>query len=138
MINQMFYPAIYLVFLTFVLGIKMALSRFQAVYANQIDPNFYLLQYDGAEPNNLRQLSRHYSNLFELPVIFYLLTATVAILNYVDLVFVILSWIFVMLRTLHALVHITINNLRVRMILFFLGFFVAVSQWVYLVIVIFG
>ncbi|WP_346839523.1 MAPEG family protein [Microbulbifer sp. SAOS-129_SWC] len=129
---QIFFPAIYLVALTFVLAAAMARGRLRAVYNRAVDPAYYLLQRNGAEPDQLRQMSRHYSNLFELPVTFYLLVVIAAVTQAADGVLLALCWGFAALRTLHALIHTGSNHLKYRMYAFMGGFVILALAWMYL------
>jgi hypothetical protein len=68
-----------------------------------------------------------FSNQFELPVLFYVLTILAMITRHADVLFVVMAWIFVVFRILQALVHVTSNNVRYR------GGFYGVSAIVLLV-----
>ena len=48
------------------------------------------------------QVGYSYSNQFELPVLFYVLTILAWVTRHADLVFVVLAWIFVIFRYLQA------------------------------------
>src|SRR5580692_10116148 len=60
------------------------------------------------------QVAYSYSNQFELPVLFYVLTILAYITHLAGVVFVVLAWIFVLFRYLQAYVHVTSNKVRVR------------------------
>jgi hypothetical protein len=69
------------------------------------------------EPNwskRALQVSYSFSNQFELPVLFYVLTILAYITHLAGLIFVILAWIFVVFRVLQAAVHVSSNNVRLR------------------------
>src|SRR5215510_7738096 len=55
-----------------------------------------------------------FANQFELPALFYVLTILEIVTRHADLLFVILAWIFVVMRWMQALVHVTNNNVRIR------------------------
>jgi hypothetical protein len=67
------------------------------------------------------QVGYSYSNQFELPVLFYVLTILAWVTRHADLIFVVLAWIFVIFRYLQSYVHVTSNQVRFR------GTFFAVS-----------
>lgn len=84
------------------------------------------------EPNwpvRASQFAYSFSNQFELPILFYVLTILEIITHHADLLFVILAWIFVIHRWVHALVHVTNNNVRVRGALYGIGALVLVIMW---------
>jgi hypothetical protein len=69
------------------------------------------------EPNwskHTMQVANSFANQFELPVLFYVLTILAYVTHWAGFVFVILAWIFVIFRLLHAYVHTTSNVVRVR------------------------
>ena len=85
------------------------------------------------EPNwspRAMQASYAFSNQFEVPVLFYLLTVLVVITRQADTLFVILVWIFVALRILQAWVYITANNVRYRGGYYFVGAIVLIVMWI--------
>jgi hypothetical protein len=64
------------------------------------------------EPNwskRTLQVGYCFSNQFELPVLFYVLTILEIDTHHADMVFLILAWVFVLTRVMHALVHTTSN-----------------------------
>jgi hypothetical protein len=55
------------------------------------------------------QIGYCFSNQFELPVLFYLLTVLGIVTRHADLVFLVLAWVFVLTRLMHALVYTSSN-----------------------------
>ena len=77
------------------------------------------------------QVGYSYSNQFELPVLFYVLT----ILIYFpgingSVIFVALAWIFVIFRYLQAYVHVTNNKVRLRGLFFIISAITLAIMWV--------
>jgi hypothetical protein len=81
-------------------------------------------------PARNRQVQNAYHNQFELPVLFYLLTLLSIATRRADLLFVLLAWVFVALRVLQALVHVTDNNVPRRGMLFLAGAIVLAIMWI--------
>jgi hypothetical protein len=84
------------------------------------------------EPNwpiSSRQAEYNYQNQFELPVLFYVLTVLAIITRQTDLLFVVLAWVFVITRIVHAAVHLTTNDVIVRGPLFIAGAVVLAIMW---------
>lgn len=71
-----------------------------------------------------------YSNQFELPVLFYVLTILALITRKADLLFVVLAWVFVASRCVHAFVHVTSNDIKLRFPAFAVGALVLALMWV--------
>src|SRR5437762_14189845 len=68
---------------------------------------------------------------FELPVLFYVLIAIALPLRRTDLVIVLLSWVFVVTRFVHAGIFVTSNDLNQRSLAWFAGALVLFVMWVY-------
>jgi len=77
------------------------------------------------------QIGNCYRNQFELPVLFYVLIALALPLRHADLVIVMLSWVFVVTRFVHAGVFVTSNDLNRRSLAWFAGALVLFIMWVY-------
>ncbi len=65
-------------------------------------------------PARTQQVAFSFSNQFELPVLFYVLTILEIITRHADLIFLVLAWVFVLTRLMQALVHTTSNMVRRR------------------------
>ena len=84
------------------------------------------------EPNwpvRATQFGYAFANQFELPVLFYVLTILEIVTRHADLLFVLLAWIFVVMRVLQAWVHVTNNNVRVRGAFYGVGAIILVIMW---------
>lgn len=80
-------------------------------------------------PKRTTQVSNAYSNQTELPTLFYILTILAYFSHHAGFLFVALAWVFVILRILHAGVHVTSNNPNLRGALFGLGSVVLAVMW---------
>jgi hypothetical protein len=83
-------------------------------------------------PGRARQFANCYVNQFELPVLFYVLCLMAHTTRTADLIFVILAWIFVICRVLHAYVHTGTNVVARRGAVFLIGFFTILIMMLYL------
>jgi hypothetical protein len=81
------------------------------------------------EPAESASVSANLMNQFELPVLFYVVCLALFATNGVSHVAVVLAWLFVLARYLHAFIHVTSNNLRYRSPAFATGFLVLVALW---------
>jgi hypothetical protein len=66
-----------------------------------------------------------------LPLLFYVLVAIALPLRRADLVFVMLSWVFVVTRFAHAGIFVTSNDVRQRSLAWFAGVLVLMAMWLY-------
>jgi hypothetical protein len=84
------------------------------------------------EPNwsqRTLQVGYAFSNQFELPILFYVLTILAYVTHNAGIVFVVLAWVFVLLRYLQAFVHVTSNAIRVRGAFFAASAIVLAVMW---------
>jgi hypothetical protein len=78
--------------------------------------------------------SRSYSNQFELPVLFYAVAAFAMITHAVDVLMVVLAWIFAVARVIQAIIHIGPNVIAWRASAFIVGLVAVMAMWVKLAI----
>ncbi len=90
-------------------------------------------------PARAMQISNAYENQLELPLLFYLLVTIAFFTAHMTATLVVLSWLFVLSRLLHALIHVTTNEVRRRFFVFAAGAMILLLMWVlYLLDVMFG
>jgi hypothetical protein len=114
--------------LTLGLMMVMAWRRAAAFRTKEVRESEITMREPNWPPRAL-QAAYAYSNQFELPVLFYVLTILVVITKQADLAFVLLAWVFVVLRVLQAWVYITDNNIRYRGSYFAAGAIVLTIMW---------
>lgn len=135
-INSLIYPMATLILLTFFMMYLLWALRVQAVRARKISPRHFKLNKGGEEPDNLIAVSQNYSNLLELPVLFYLVCIIAMMLKQSADYFIIHAWAFVVLRFIHSYIHTTYNHIIHRLYAFALSGFVLFSMWVKVVLII--
>jgi hypothetical protein len=116
------------VILTFALGIGMAVMRGRDFNSGKVRADDIALR----EPSWSRptlQFAYSFSNQFELPVLFYVLTILEFVTHLAGIVFVVLAWIFVVFRILHAYIHVTSNNIKLRGPLYGIAAIVLIVMW---------
>jgi hypothetical protein len=126
-------PLFVLVLLTFVIGFGMAGLRTGALTRREVR----VQDIDLGQPNwpkRSLQVANCFRNQFELPVLFYVLTILAIITRHADLLFVVMAWIFVLTRLVHAYIHVTSNNLRMRGLWFAIGALVLFIMWVIFIV----
>lgn len=122
-------PLFVLVLMTFGIGLWLGYRRRIDIRGRKVRLDEISLR----EPNwpaPTMQASYSFSNQFELPLLFYVLTILVLITRKADLLFVLLAWIFVVTRVFHAAVHLTSNNIRVRGGIYGAGALILLIMWV--------
>jgi len=127
-IQAVLLPLFVEVLLTFVLLYRMAYLRTRAVRTGEVKMRDIALR-EPNWPSQITQVSNAYHNQLELPVLFYVLTILAWITRHADLAFVVLAWIFVASRLVHAYIHVTSNDVNRRGPSFGLGAFVLSIMW---------
>jgi hypothetical protein len=129
---EMFWPAIAHVALVYFLYMLLGYRRRMLVQAGKVHRSNYRENRD--EPPEGLAVKNCLANQFELPVLFYACCVLLYITEADNLVAVVLAWVFVALRYLHAFVHVTSNNLRYRSPLFAAGYVVLGAMWLWLAV----
>ena len=126
-------PLFVLVLMTFVLlfwlpAVSIPAMNRGAVRIQDVDlrqPNW---------PRPIQQINNCYTSQLELPVLFYVLTILAIFSKHADFLFVVMAWIFVLTRVLHAFVHVTSNNVRWRGPFFGIGALVLAIMWLIFIV----
>jgi len=129
-VQMVLLPVFVLVGLTFVLLIWMGGARRNALVGGQTKVRDIVLGQQNW-PIRATQVGNCFRNQFELPVLFYILIALALPLRHADNVIVLLSWVFVVTRLVHAGVFVTSNNLNRRSLAWFAGVLVLFIMWIY-------
>jgi hypothetical protein len=122
-------PVFVQVTLTFVILVWMARSRIGALRAGQVKMGDVALG-QTVWPTRVQQISNNYHSQLQLPVLFYVLTILAIVTRHADLIFVVLAWLFVISRIVHAYIHCTTNYMRHRFNAFAAGFFILLAMWI--------
>ena len=120
-------PVFVQVILTFVVAFVLGYRRYSAVRAGELRGKITLREANW--PPYARQAEYNYLNQFELPVLFYVLMILLLITRKADYIMIMLAWIFVALRIVHAFIHLTTNKIELRGPIFFVGALVLTIMW---------
>jgi hypothetical protein len=132
-IQAVLLPLFVQVILTFVLLFWAGHLRVGSVRRGAVKPRDVSLR----EPNwdkPTTQVTNAYHNQLELPLLFYVLTILAWITRQADLLFVVLAWVFVVLRIAHAYVHVTSNRLDHRFFAFVSSVVVLLVMWLIFIV----
>lgn len=130
----MLYPMAMMVLLTLMVGVVAAITRYISVRSRAVRLGYFKLMQGQDVPARITITSRCFNNMFEVPVLFYVVCALYVSLGVGSLYGSILAWLFVALRCVQALVHLTFNGLLARMLSFWASFICVVLLWANLVI----
>lgn len=128
----MLYPMFAMVILTCTVAIYLFRLRVRAVKAGQVRLSQFRLN-TGEVPDAITQAARNYSNLFEVPVLFYTAGAIAIALGIQVPAMVITAWIFVLARIAHSWIHLSSNNVIHRLRAYMLGNICVLVIWAILV-----
>lgn len=131
---HIFFPIVAMVALVVFVVVRLGRSRVRAVRRRDISLRFFELYQGAEEPEELRALSRHFVNLFELPVLFYVACIVAYVSVQVDLWLVLLAWFFVVSRYVHSYIHLTSNIVIQRFRVYGIGLVALVLMWLILTI----
>lgn len=123
-------PAFTVALLTIIGFLNLAVYRFISVRVRDMKPRFYRAFQGSEEPESVATAARHYNNLFEGPVLFYLLSVTAVLLDAISPATVTLAWIYTIARLGQSAVHMTVNDPRYRAVLFALGWVALIGLWI--------
>ena len=129
-IQMVLLPVFVQIGLTFALLLWMAGARRNALVGGGTKPRDIVLGQPNW-PSRATQICNCYRNQFELPVLFYALIALALPLRHADLVIVMLSWVFVVTRFVHAGIFTSSNDLNQRSLAWFAGGLVLLAMWIY-------
>lgn len=128
-VQSVLLPVFVLVALLFFLLGRMALTRVGSIKAGETKMKDIALGQD-AWPAPIQQSSNAYANNLQLPLLFYALVAFALLTKKADMIFVVMSWLFVASRYAHAYVHVTSNRVPTRFNMFALGVLILGLMWV--------
>jgi hypothetical protein len=123
------FPMFALFLLTLTVMLRLAFLRFFAVKSGVVSPGYYRLFQGGVEPDRLAAYSRHYINLHEAPMLFYVISLVIFITGMSSFPLVMLAWLYVVLRCIHSWVHLRSNHLLYRFRLFAMSTLVLATIW---------
>jgi len=120
-------PIFALFFWTFCVLLQIPIARFRAAFKGEVKASDFRLGESESVPAHVRLPNRNYMNLLELPVLFYVLCLVVAVTGISSPVFVALAWVYVVLRVLHSIIHLSYNNVLHRLFVFAISNFLLLA-----------
>lgn len=127
-IQAVLLPVFVQVLLCFGLLILTGHRRLGAIRAGEVRPGEVSLG-EKTWPAASQQAANAYANQFELPVLFFALVPLALATRKADLLFVLMSWVFVGSRLAHAVVYATRNVVPARFGAFLVGVLTLFAMW---------
>jgi hypothetical protein len=128
--TAIFWPMIALTFLIYCVYAVLFLRRRHAVLTGQASARDFKLPLK--EPEVSVAAVRNLTNLYELPMLFFVVCLALYAVNGATLLAVVIAWCFVATRIVHTFVHLTSNRLALRQPVFVLSFILNGALWVML------
>jgi len=123
------YPLLTMVILTLIVTIRLLFFAVKSIIKGEVHIKQYRI-YDGEFPAKFISVRQHYKNMFEMPILFYLLCTLLIISDSVAPLDIQLAWGFVIFRILHSISRIPNKNVNIRFGLFAGSFIMLVAEWV--------
>lgn len=124
------YPLFVMVLLSIVVGLRMLQLRFRAVLQDGLPAAYFEYNRGGKAPAYMMRAEQHYINLYETPVLFYMVVMLIYVLNMTSVLTLSLAWAYVASRLLHAYVHMGQNRLVNRRRIFLGSIVLITLLWV--------
>lgn len=116
--SVIFQPVIAMLILTGIVWLVMFARRLAFLGKNKIDAQQLKTpsQVAALIPDEVAAPGHNFKNLFEMPVVFYIICIAAFELGKVDGLLLNCAWAFVVLRVIHSLVHCTYNRVNHRFV----------------------
>jgi hypothetical protein len=128
----MLYPMAMMVLLILLVGIAAIRTRIASVRSGAVSVTDFQLTKKDDLPDNVIKTTRCFNNLFEIPVIFYVVCTLYISLQIESTTAITLAWLFVAFRYIHTYIMLGSNNVIHRMWAFWLAFMCVLGLWVML------
>jgi hypothetical protein len=122
-------PCAAMVFVTLLVWVKLYVDRVGEMNELKLDPQSVRNSTVGSGVLKRVEAADNFKNLFEVPVLFYVLCACLAAIDQVTPFFVIGAWVFVLLRALHSVIHVTYNQVMHRFYTYAAGTVLLYVMW---------
>lgn len=133
---QILQPAAVLALLTLTVLLLLPIRVFKAQFAKKITlEGDFKYGVSATAPPEVSILNRNYINLLEAPILFYVASLLIFVINKADTTFLYLAWAYVALRIIHSAIHLTYNRVLHRGLTFGASVSVLTIIWVRILMV---
>ncbi|HKX59685.1 MAG TPA: MAPEG family protein [Steroidobacteraceae bacterium] len=128
MTDPVWLPCAAMVGLTAAVWVKLYADRLGEMRAKRIDPQA-LASARAAAQLERPQAAENFRNLFEVPVLFYVLCAALVLTGGSTPGLVTAAWAYVALRAVHSLIHVTYNRVTHRFLVYVASTLLLYGMW---------
>jgi len=125
--DLIFWPVLVQVLLTLLVYVALIQRKIAALRAGTADRSRIALHED-AWPDDVKQVNNNIRNQFELPVLFYVMSAALWALDAVHEAALVVASLFVLSRIVHVWIHIGSNYVPARRKSFTVGWFLLLAM----------
>ncbi|MDH5183311.1 MAG: MAPEG family protein [Gammaproteobacteria bacterium] len=124
------YPFLAMVGLTLLVWVWMYITRTRVVITGRLGmDDFQSAGQKEPFPSDVRYAGENFSNLFEMPVLFYALSILLYITHTVTETQITLAWWYVAFRAVHSLIHCSYNKVLHRLSIYLISSLVLWGMW---------
>ena len=123
-------PMFVMALLTFIVGPIILMTRINSVKNGVVQIEYYEVFRGGEPPESVLKTTRHWTNLFEAPMLFYIVCLIALALQLQSALLAGLAWAYVIVRCIHTYIHLTYNKVYHRLALFLTSQFILVVMWI--------
>lgn len=123
-------PCTAMVLVTALVWVKLYADRLTEMRAKRINPQSLSTARAAAGKLEKTQAADNFRNLFEVPVLFYVLCIAIAVTGGSTPGFVTATWVYVGLRALHSLIHVTYNRVMHRFLVYVASTALLFGMWI--------
>ena len=122
------WPVMAQLLLTFVLILWNGRLRVGAIRRHEVRTRDIALSAD-AWPEHVRKVSNNMNNQFETPILFYVLCGVATYVGETGVLMTFLAWAWFVSRLVHTAVHVTVNRVPLRALIFAIGIVILMLMW---------
>lgn len=116
--KSIFYPVVTLAIWTLLVQVSIAYARIRAGTRRRLRVDDFKYGESPAVPPDVCLPNRNYMNLLEAPVLFYVACIVLFVTASVTDTAITLAWLYVGLRIIHSLIHLSYNSVLHRLAAF--------------------
>ena len=120
--TAIFGPVFAMLLLTIIVWLYMFMKRIPWIQSADLTPEQMRPgEFEKNQPEDVLNPSSNFKNLFEIPILFYVLVFFLFVTEQVDMIHVAAAWLFALTRYAHSFVHCTFNHVMTRFMLYLAG-----------------
>ncbi len=134
--KMILYPAMAMMLLNLAVALTLFVRRVKAV-GQGLNPAYFRFNRGLKLPEPLLTAEQHYQNVYEMPLLFFVLVLVAYLAVGVGPVLLGLAWAYVFFRIAHTLIHLGNNNLLWRRNAFVGSYLVLSGMWLVVLVTMF-